>query len=168
MAREQRAGELHDGERAAWEFAATGTRWRIFHDGGLARSIADAAVDAVAADEARWSRFRDDSEVSVINRRAGRWTEVSLETWNLLEASVHWVERSDGVFTPLIGSALRAWGYGRSLDREPAGCERSPLPVAVTGTIELDRTRRRIRIPAAASLDLGASAKAGLPTGSQP
>jgi thiamine biosynthesis lipoprotein ApbE len=151
-------GDLRDAERPAWEFAATGKRARL-HDGALSSSVVDVVVQSIAADEERWSRFREDGEVSAIKRSAGRWTEVSLESWELLEACVKWVEHSAGVFTPLIGAALRPCGYEQSVARQPAGCDRSPQPVRVTGTVELDRTRRRVRIPSAASLDLGGIGK---------
>lgn len=145
--------------RPAWEFAATGTRWRIYHDGALSAGVAEAVIDAVAADEARWSRFRADSEVSEINRNAGGWTAVSAQTYALLDMCAEWVQRTGGVFTPLVGAAVCAWGYGRGLQDGPAGRERSPRPVAVRGSVELDPARRRVRLPAGASLDLGGIGK---------
>ena len=128
---------------------------RLYHDGALSHAVVDAVVDAIAADEARWSRFPADSEVSEINRKAGHWTPVSAETFALLDVCATWVERSGGVFTPLVGAALCAWGYAHSLEHGPAGRERSPRAAAVTGMVELDAGQRRVRLPAGARLDLG-------------
>ncbi len=146
--------------RPAWEFAATGTRWRVYHDGSLGAAVIEQAVAAIGADEARWSRFRADSECSAINDAAGRWTPVSRETFELLEACVAWTERTGGVFNPLSGTALRAWGYERSFaDDGGPRREVSPEPRPVAGAIELDGGRGRVRVPAGAHLDLGGIGK---------
>jgi thiamine biosynthesis lipoprotein len=154
------AGRAPSDVRPAWEFAATGTRWRIYHDGSLPAAAAEQAVAAVAADEARWSRFRADSECSAINRSAGRWMTVTPETFDLLSACVEWTARTGRVFDPLCGRALRAWGYDRSFTGEGhPGCERSPEPRAVSGRIDLDRAGRRVRLPIDSHLDLGGIGK---------
>jgi thiamine biosynthesis lipoprotein ApbE len=105
----------------AWEFSATGTRWRLYHSGALNASVAATAQEAVRADEARWSRFRDDSETTRLNRRAGTWVAVSEETFALLAACREWTERSGGVFQPLVGRVLAAAGYDASIDRRAPG-----------------------------------------------
>ncbi len=145
--------------RPAWEFTATGTRWRLFHSGELPETVVDRVVEAVAQDEARWSRFREDSELSALNRRAGRWTPVSPETFALLELCARWMRLTGGLFTPLMGATLAAWGYAESLELGPAGSATSPRPGAVGGAIELDRSRQRVRIPPGRSLDLGGVGK---------
>ncbi len=147
------------GLRPAWEFPATGTRWRLYHDGGLSPAVGEAVVAAVAADEARWSRFRDDSEVNEINRHAGQWTLVSAETFALLDACRRWVTRTRGVFTPLVGAALSAWGYRLSLEYGLAGDVTSPRATKVSGAVELDPAEMRVRLPAGARLDLGGIGK---------
>ena len=99
----------------AWEWRATGTTWRVLHTGGVSAALAAAISQAVERDEARWSRFRRDSEVSRMNRAGGRPVPISAETLDLLEAGIAWTRRTDGVFQPLIGDTLVAWGYRRSL-----------------------------------------------------
>jgi thiamine biosynthesis lipoprotein len=145
--------------RPAWEFAATGTRWRLYHDGALPEAVAVEVIEAVAADEARWSRFRADSELSELNRHAGEWTELSTETFALLRACVEWTARTGGVFDPLTGGAVQAWGYAGSVCNGELGCERSPEAVPVAGSIELHPAGRRVRVPAGAQLDLGGIGK---------
>jgi thiamine biosynthesis lipoprotein len=143
----------------AWEFPATGTRWRLYHSGGLDQAGAAAVAGAVARDEARWSRFRPDSEVSRLNGGAGRWQPASPDTLALLAVCRDWARRSDGVFTPLIGGALQAWGYEHSMADAPPYAGAGPAASPVRETIEVDLDRQRVWIPAGYQLDLGGVAK---------
>ena len=58
-------------ERPAYAWHAMGTTWRLFHDGGLTADAANEVAAAVEVDEQRWSRFRESSELSHLNRCAG-------------------------------------------------------------------------------------------------
>jgi FAD:protein FMN transferase len=144
---------------AAWEWRATGTTWRIHHGGGVGPALAQAVADAVERDEARWSRFRPDSEVARLNAAGGAPVRVSLDTVRILEACVEWAGRSDGIFQPLVGGAVVAWGYRRSLVDEPAYARTSPPSRPLHGRIELDTAARTASIPRGARLDLGGIAK---------
>ena len=150
---------LAEATTAAWEWRATGTTWRIHHGGGVTGALAAAVTRAVERDEARWSRFRPDSEVSRINRAAGTWVAVSADTLHVLEACVTWAERTDGVFQPLVGGVLVAWGYHRSLLDVDAFAASSPPPGRLDGHIEIDRRHATIRISRGTRLDLGGIAK---------
>lgn len=152
-------GLLTPATSAAWEWRATGTTWRVHHGGGVTPALAQAVAAAVEHDEARWSRFRPESEVSRINAAAGSAVRVSADTLRILVACVDWAERSDGVFQPLVGGALIAWGYRRSLLDEDAYARTSPPPRVLAGRIELDPDRRTARIPRGTRLDLGGIAK---------
>jgi FAD:protein FMN transferase len=143
----------------AWEWPATGSTWRIHHGGGVDQALAAQVAATVAVDERRWSRFREDSEVSLITSCSGRPVRVSAETIDLLEACRHWSTRTGGVFQPLVGATLAAWGYRGSLLDTPAGSRISPTGRAVTGVIEVDRERRVVTIPTGCVLDLGGIAK---------
>jgi thiamine biosynthesis lipoprotein len=117
-----------------------------------------AAVDAAA------SRFRPDSELSLINDRAGDWVPVSELTVTLLSAALDAARATDGAVDPTVGSALRAIGYDRDLALVAAGQTGPRITVRYTGPrwreVELDVARRRVRLPAGVELDLGATAKA--------
>lgn len=100
----------------------------------------DVTVTALAADEEaiaaqiaarfwravrRFSRFRDDSELSALNRARGSFV-VSEELFGVLVRARAYVEMTDGLFDPGVGGALVALGYDRSfapgtLDREKPG-----------------------------------------------
>jgi FAD:protein FMN transferase len=144
---------------AAWEWRATGTTWRIHHGGGVGAGLAQTLAAAVEHDEARWSRFRAGSEVARINAAGGDWVGVSADTLRILEACTTWARRTDGVFQPLVGGTLAAWGYRRSLLDEPAYAAASPAPHALAGRIDVDPDRRAVRIPRGTRLDLGGIAK---------
>jgi thiamine biosynthesis lipoprotein len=144
---------------AAWEWKATGTTWRIHHTGGVSDALAAAVAAAVEHDEARWSRFRRDSEVSRINAAGGSPVAVSANTLAILEACTLWAERTDGVFQPLVGGALIAWGYHKSLLDTEAFAASSPASRRLEGRIEIERRHRTVRIPRGTRLDLGGIAK---------
>lgn len=143
----------------AWEWRAMGTTWRIHHGGGVNAEAAAAAAELVERDEARWSRFRPDSEVRALSGRAGQPVEVSAETLDLLDACRHWTGETDGAFQPLVGAALVGWGYRASiLDQAPFAAA-GPRPQPVAGSIRVDHRRGRALIPAGATLDLGGIGK---------
>jgi thiamine biosynthesis lipoprotein len=144
---------------AAWEWRATGTTWRIHHTGGVDSGLAATIAQAVERDEARWSRFRPDSEVARLNASAGRPVPVSPATLDLVEACVHWIRSTGGVFQPLVGGALVAWGYRRSLADRRAYAGSSPDPRRLDGRPQVDRVRGTVQIPAGTRLDLGGIAK---------
>jgi FAD:protein FMN transferase len=143
----------------AWRWPATGSTWHIHHSGGVDAAAAQAAAELVERDEARWSRFRPSSDVSQINRSAGRAVPVSRETLELLSACQYWMQRTGGVFQPLVGAVLESWGYRESMLERPAGTESSPGDQPVTGKIELDMIAGTVRIPPETHLDLGGIAK---------
>jgi len=145
--------------RPAWRWPATGTTWQIHHLGGVSAAAARTIAATVERDEARWSRFRPSSTVARINQRAGSAVTVDAETFRLLGECRLWTDRTGGVFQPLIGATLEAWGYRASvLDAEP-GTPRSPAAAPADGEIELDEGTLRVCIPAGTQLDLGGIAK---------
>jgi len=143
----------------AWEWQATGTAWRIHHDGCVSAELAAEVGRLVERDEQRWSRFRAASELSRLNARAGAWTPVSPETLELLAESARWQARTGGVFDPLVGSRIVAWGYEESMRIRPPHAQASPAAAALAGRVELDRDAASVRIPGGATLDLGGIAK---------
>ncbi len=144
---------------AAWEWRATGTTWRIHHSGAVDAGLAATVAQAVERDEARWSRFRPDSEVARVNAAAGHPVAVSPATLDLVDACVYWIRMTGGVFQPLVGGALVAWGYRRSLADRNAYAAASPDPRRLEGRPQVDRGRGTVQIPRGTRLDLGGIAK---------
>ena len=119
--------------------------------------------------EHRLSRFRQDSELSQLNRLAGMTVQVSAVLWDVIRVALEAAQHSDGLVAPTMLRELERAGYDRSFDillsdggdAEP-GPTRSGINVAPAvdwSTIICDATTRTIRIPPTARLDLGGIAK---------
>jgi thiamine biosynthesis lipoprotein len=148
----------------AVRFAALGTTAElVVTDAGVlgpARAVLEAEVAAV--DQA-CSRFRDDSELALVNQAAGEWVAVSPVFLDALDAARRVARLTGGVIDPTVGAALRLIGYDR--DFASVAVTGGPLRVRFTPvpgwqTVEVDRAARCVRVPRGAALDLGASAKA--------
>jgi len=89
-------------------------RIQVFHaDAKHARQVCERMRDEVLRIEAKYSRYRDDSALSRINRSAGdeRGVVVDDETAALLDyAAAAWRE-SDGKFDPTAGILRRVWNF---------------------------------------------------------
>lgn len=126
-----------------------------------ARSLADAELGAI--DQA-CSRFRPDSELSILNTTTGEPTAVSELFAALIEQALRAAELTEGDVDPTCGQALAAAGYDRDFDEVRAGAGRAVTatagPVPGWASVRLDRQRRVVRLGNGAQLDLGATAKA--------
>lgn len=111
-----------------------------------------------------WSRFRDGSEVTRVNRQAGSWVDVAPETAELLRAAIEAWQVTDGAFDPLLGSHMATLGYDRTfeqIDQRGAGatCPQAAPAPRQPDDLEVDRALGRARIAPGRSLDLGGLAK---------
>jgi thiamine biosynthesis lipoprotein len=108
--------------------------------------------------EARWSRFRPTSEVSVLNTLAGTAVTVSAETVVLVRRALDAYTRTGGRFDPtVLGDVARA-GYDRTwdaLDGRPGRDER----VRGATDIVVDPVARRVRLPEGVGFDPGGIGK---------
>ncbi len=124
-------------------------------------SRATAVVDRVFSSwDRRCSRFRDDSELTRVNRAAGRTTRVSSELAELVAAALGAAERTEGRFDPTVLDAVLAAGYDRDFDELLAGARGSLRPARPCGRwpeVRLDG--RLLRLPEDVGLDLGGIAK---------
>jgi len=91
-------------------------------------AIAEEAKSLVLRIERKYSRYRDDSVVSEINRSAGdaRGVRVDDETASLLDYAATAFEHSGGLFDVTSGSLRRIWNFKSG---------RVPSPVEVTGAL---------------------------------
>jgi thiamine biosynthesis lipoprotein len=148
------------------EFRAMGSSMMaaLDTDGARAR-LALAEVPVWFEDwEQHLSRFRPDSELNSVNDQAGSWTSVSPVMWELLNVSRSIERMSGGLVTPALQGALEAFGYDRSfelvatLDSELSLQAVRPSQLGRL-EIELDSSKRRVRMPAGTRLDFGGIAK---------
>lgn len=81
-----------------------------------AEALTQQAVARIEELEARWSRFRPDSEVCRLNDHSGSPVEVSPDTAALVTLAVEGWRLTGGGFDPLLLDALVDAGYDRDID----------------------------------------------------
>ena len=114
--------------------------------------------------DAACSRFRDDSELTRLNRSAGSPFETSPLLLQALAVALYAAARTDGDVDPTVGRSLGALGWDSDFSVVVARRGQAPrmriVPAAGWQRVRLDRARRTVRIPAGVEIDLGATAKA--------
>lgn len=107
--------------RFSFHAMASPNALQIWHvDEARARKLADAAIADVRRIEAKYSRYRDDSLTTRINRAAGGTAvEVDAETLALLQYADRCHRLSGGRFDITSGVLRRAWDFRRSPPRLP-------------------------------------------------
>jgi len=146
---------------ATWRALGTGVRL-VVSDGPLepARHAVEETLDVV---DRTYSRFREDSELTLLNTRAGEPTIVSPLLLDAIEAGLEAGRRTDGAVDPTVGRAMRAIGYDLDFDDiEPRG---GPVvmrlePIPGWTTVHVSRLRHEVRMPRGVELDLGSTGKA--------
>lgn len=154
-----------------WRALGSTVVLRVARPADREAAAAVARVELERVDRA-CSRFRDDSELSRANARAGAAAPASELLLDAVALALRAAELTDGLLDPCLGGALERAGYDR--DWELIRVEGSLPPGAASATprviarsrggawrqLELDRAAGTVRVPAGAKLDLGATAKA--------
>ena len=129
-----------------------------------ALNAAFAAVNRVVQDiDDAASRFRDDSELSLLNASTERDVEVSPLLARAIDAALRGARLSHGAVDPTIGSAIRLAGYDSDFALvSPDGAPIRLVAHSVPGwhAVGFDARRRIVRLPRGVEIDLGATAKA--------
>jgi thiamine biosynthesis lipoprotein len=153
-----------EGALAVRSWRALGTYVRLVVAEGAVLETADTLLRAEIDDVDRaCSRFRDDSDLSLVNRNAGRPVPVGTYLIGALDAALRVAAMTGGLVDPLLGTAVIAAGYDRDFAAVPAD---GPAPGAVLPRpqewrrIQVDRWLGTVRIPVGTRLDLGSSGKA--------
>ena len=128
----------------------------------------DAAVAAVSCVVEEFdracSRFRSDSELSLVNAAAGSPVPVGPVLLEAVMAALRAARLTAGDVDPTVGEALIALGYDRDFEELSArgAVSRSGPLAAVPGwrTVQVDVDAGTIRVARRVTLDLGATAKA--------
>ncbi|MEV0799110.1 FAD:protein FMN transferase [Kribbella sp. NPDC050281] len=109
------------------------------------------------------SRFRPDSELSIVNSRAGALVPVSRLLVDLVDVSLVAASMSGGAVDPTVGAAVIAAGYNDDIEAvrrrfpEPPA---DPKPIPGWQQVQLNRKLALLGVPSDCALDLGAIAKA--------
>lgn len=147
------------------EFKAMGCQMLAILDSTAANG--QEKLDRVPAWFEEWeqvlSRFRTDSELSCLNRSPHQAVSVSPTLWEVFRAAQTAEQRSGGLVTPLVYTALVTAGYDRSFDEleengTPVNDHEIPA-IGVLESVELDLAARTLTLPAGARLDFGGVAK---------
>jgi thiamine biosynthesis lipoprotein len=128
----------------------------------LARAKA-AVDDVIRAVDVAASRFRDDSELTMLNARPDQVTIVSPLLAAAIAAALRGAELTRGAVDPTIGAAMRLVGYeGDFASIEADGPPLCLVARSIPGwkAIRFSAATRSIVIPRGVELDLGATAKA--------
>jgi thiamine biosynthesis lipoprotein len=117
--------------------------------------------------ERHLSRFREDSELSQLNRQSSAPKVVSPVLWTVLEAACQGARMSGGLVVPTVLAALEAAGYDRTFEAvaggQPAAAEltaaASPSAMPDWRAIQRHTRSHAVRLPPGVRLDFGGIAK---------
>lgn len=107
------------------------------------------------------SRFRIDSELSLLNRTFDQPIQVSEVFWDVFQTALQAHELSEGLVTPTVLDAMLESGYDRPFDsmpREQIGFM-SPVEIHPLSMVVADELTRTITLPQGVHLDFGGVAK---------
>jgi FAD:protein FMN transferase len=137
-------------------FHAMGTRIDLFVEAEAAGRELDAAEAEFHRLEALLSRFREDSELSRLNRLGS--LEAGPDLCRVLELALAARERTGGRFDPTVHDALVSAGYDRSFERVEPDSGESPIAAPAAGG-RVRVTGARVELEPGTHVDLGGIAK---------
>lgn len=137
------------------EFHAMGTTIELVVEAEGAAHALDAAEAEFERLEQVMSRFREDSELSRLNRDGE--LEASQDLAEVVALALRVRERTRGCFDPTVHDALVGAGYDRTFDDVPADADEGGAAAACGGGVRVDG--RRIALEPGYRLDLGGIGK---------
>jgi thiamine biosynthesis lipoprotein len=135
-------------------FPAMGTTAHVLVNGGP-EGLVDMARDRIEELEARWSRFRPDSEISLLNRHGS--ARVGADTVELVSLAIVAWQRTGGRFDPTVYSSMNGLGYSRPFDQigSPEMAATAPAP----GCADIRVGAGVVRLPPGVGFDPGGIGK---------
>lgn len=123
--------------------------------------LVEVARRRIAELESRWSRFISTSDVSRLNRSAGRPTPVHADTVTLVGYLVSAQSLTAGAFDPTLAPVLNDLGYvaSRTSTSDMSAPDPSSRPGCDLSTTVIDTRFDAITLPAGATLDPGGLGK---------
>jgi thiamine biosynthesis lipoprotein len=147
--------------RASFRAMASDNELQLFaSDPALARRAAAAAIADVRRIETKYSRYRDDSVTTRINRAAGGDSvAVDAETVALLDYAQRCHDLSGGLFDITAGVLRRAWDFRGRPPQLPDAATLEAVR-ALIGWKDVERHEGRVRLPRAGmEIDFGGIGK---------
>lgn len=130
--------------------------------GPNAEPAVKSAIQEMTRLEALLSNYREDSEISAINRNAGgAAVPISLETEQVLKQALRYANVTQGAFDPTIGPIVELWGIGKKEDFVPSDEQiAAALKFVDYRRLELDEDQHTARLKdKGMSIDIGGVAK---------
>jgi thiamine biosynthesis lipoprotein len=151
---------------ARWQALGSTVVLQVLDPWQLQRAI-EIVKQALGEIDLACSRFREDSELSRVNRAGGSQVAIGPVLTRELDIALRAAELTDGAVDPCVGGALERAGYDRDWRLMAAADQASGEVLEVTArrrasweSVELDARAGQVRVPAGVKLDLGATAKA--------
>lgn len=144
------------------QFRAMGTAVTLLLPDAFAKIGVEATRQLFAQWEQILSRFLPDSELSQLNRQAGKPVKVSDLLFRVLRAALNAAQETEGVFDPTLLTQLVQIGYDRTFDDIPANAptsEQAAIPGGGWRNIHMDSLRRRVTLPKGIGVEVGGIAK---------
>ena len=126
-------------------------------DKHLARHITQLACNEAKLIEYKYSRYRTDSVISVINSSYGKPVAIDEETFRLLSFANTCFQLSEGMFDITSGILGKVWHFDGS-DRLPSQSDIDALLMLV-GWQRVELTAGTVTLPAGVQLDVGGTGK---------
>lgn len=123
---------------------------------GAPDGLLERLKDEVVRLEQRYSRYRPDSLVSDMNRKAGAVQFVDAECAGLLNYADHCYRLSDGVFDVTAGALRRAWDFRQQRIPDPAEIAAAQ---AAVGWDRVEWDGEQLRLEPGMELDFGGIVK---------
>jgi thiamine biosynthesis lipoprotein len=153
---------LHHHEASRVSMACTYAIDAYASDAAALPRAVEAALDEVDRIDRLMSHYKSDSELSRVNRDAGkRPVTVSPELFDFIDASLEYSRDSGGAFDVTVGPLMKAWGFFRGEGRVPDAAEMRPLKERIGFEhVLLNRRERTIAFDRdGVEIDLGGIAK---------
>jgi thiamine biosynthesis lipoprotein len=150
--------QVSEGWRHAFQAMASPCEVRAAtQDPDLARRLGEVAEAEAARIERKYSRYRDDSVISQINRSDGRPVAVDPETAALLDYAAQCHQLSDGRFDVTSGVLRRVWRFDQS-DAIPTRTQVAEI-MPLVGWEKVIWRRPSLTLPPGMEIDFGGLGK---------
>jgi len=135
-----------------------GTTARVTTVGGTAQ-LPEAIMSMLQHLNVLWSRFRDDSEISLLNAAPGSAIEVDSSTRDLIALMIEGHHTTNGAFDPTLLPSLISEGYGASLVNPENVTHVPPSSLGRGAPEQIVISGNSVTLPRGTTLDSGGAGK---------
>ncbi|MGB8860557.1 MAG: FAD:protein FMN transferase, partial [Ilumatobacteraceae bacterium] len=140
------------------EFRVMGSRSYVIVHGGT-REMLDRAEARLRELESWWSRFREDSDITMANRAAGRPVVVHGDTLAVVARALDAWRQTAGRFDITTLPALLSAGYTHSAVNQSLAPSVPGSRIGMSAMVHVDYDASTLTVPATTAIDLGGIGK---------